>query len=246
MKNVKYFDIAQGNIPGYKTRHKFGRNPSVSTAGFEAIWNGGSEYTGFNATEAETVTITSSDDGDTADGAGLRTIRLYGLGPDGKEQKEDIVLNGTVAVTSTKEYIRLDTARGLTAGTNKYNIGSIVIAQSVTTANIFAVVPAGYNSTMIAAYTIPSDKIGYITSQRAALANKNAASAAVRLQVRAPGTVFTVAGEAALNSAGTTLAVIDFAVPQKIPPMTDIFIEAYASSDVAITAFLDIILVDIE
>jgi len=240
-----YLDIAEGNVPGSKMKNKFGRNPAVGTSGFQTIWNGGGSYTGFDATSAEIVTLVSSDAGDNATGLGLRTIRIYGLDLNGLEQNEDVTLNGLTPVSSTLEYLRLDTARGLSAGTTGHNIGEVTIRQSITTANIFAVIPATYNSTMICAYTIPAGKNGYILSQRAALANKNAAVAIVRLKARGPGSIFTTRGEAALNSQGTGFLSTYFEIPSKIPPMTDLFIEAEASATVAVTAFLDILLVDI-
>lgn len=238
--------VAEGKIPGKKVVHKFGKNPAVGTTGFDTIWNGGGSYTGFDATAAETVTITSSDANDTLLGTGLRTLRIWGLDANFLEQTEDIELDGTNPVTSINEYIRLDSAKGLTAGGGTYstNLGDITIAQSVTVANVFAVIPIGYGSTMIAAYTIPAGKKGYIITQSGAIANKNAAAVAIRLKAKVPGTVFTVAGEAALNSLGTGFIERKFNVPGMLPPMTDIFIEAEASSTVAVSAFLDILLID--
>jgi len=239
-----YLEAAQGNEPGHTLKSKFGRNPTVGTSGFDTIWNGGGSYTGFDATGAETVTIVSASGNDDLVGTGLRTIRLYGLDTDFLQQTEDIEMDGTDPVTSSLSYVRLDTVKGLTAGSGKVNEGNITIRQSATTAVIFAVVPAGYNSSMIAAYTIPAGKTGYLLSQSAGIANKQAAAVALRMQVRAPGSVFTVQGEAALNSAGTGFIERTFAFPKQIPEKTDMFIEAEASTTVAVSAFFDILLID--
>jgi len=247
MSNIRgefYLDVAKGNIAGHKMKSKFGRNPTVGTSGYDTIWNGGGTYTGFNAIAAETVTVVSDDTNDSSAGTGLRTLRIYGLDTDGLEQQEDIILNGTTPVTSTLLYLRLDTAKGLTAGSTGISAGEITVAQSTTTANVFAVMPAGYNSTMIAAYTVPFDKTGYIIAQRAAISNKNAAVVNVRLQLRLPSAVFTVGGEAAMNSVGTGFVEQMFTIPKAIPSGTDIYIEAEASANVAVSAFLDILLVD--
>jgi hypothetical protein len=240
-----YTRVAQGLVPGSKIIQKYGKNPNVSNGSYSTIWNGGGAYTGF-PTGAETVTIISSSVNDVATtGTGLWTLRLYGLSAAGLEQTEDIIMNGTTAVTSTLSYLRLSRAKGLTAGTLQHNDGDITIRQSITIANIFAVLPATYNTTMIAAYTIPADKYGYLLSQRAAIANKNAATVEMRMQVRTPSTLFTVNGEAALNSVGAGYISMEFKVPTKMQPLTDIFIEADASTGVAVTAFMDILLVDI-
>ena len=244
--NDFYLLVAEGKIPGKKIIQKFGKNPAVGTTGFDTIWNGGGSYTGFNATAAETVTIVSDDTNDTLLGTGLRTLRIFGLDADGLEQTEDIDMNGSAGTTSIKSYLRLDKAKGLTAGGGTYstNLGNITIAQSVTVANVFAVIPTGYGSTMIAAYTIPADKRGYIMTQSAAIANKQSAAVDIRIKAKVPGTVFTVNGEAALNSQGTGFIERKFNIPGQLPPMTDLFIEAEASATVAVSAFLDILLVD--
>jgi len=240
-----FLRIAEGKIPGSKIVHKFGKNTDVGTS-FETIWNGGGAYSGFNATEAESVTIVSDSELDTAGGTGLRTLRLYGLDENLLEQTEDIELDGLTPVTSTLSYLRLDISRGLTAGTTGQNQGDITIAQSITTANIFAVLPAGYNATTIGAYTIPAGKNGYILTQAVSLANKQSAFISARIKIRMPGSVFTTSGEATLNAVGTSFIERKFTVPIKIPPGTDLFIEAEADSPVAVSCFLDILLVDVE
>lgn len=243
-KDSTYLDISKGNVTGHNCVYKFGKNPDVSTTVFDTIWSIGGEYTGFNATGAETVTIASTSANDTLLGTGLQTIRLYGLDANGLEQTEDVEMNGIAGATSTKEFLRLSTARGLSGGTLQHNEGDITIRQSISTAIIFAVMPATYNSTMAAVYTVPSNKTGYILAQSTSIANKNAASVAVRLQIRQPGNLFTVNGEAAINSQGTGFIERKFTVPPKLPPMTDVFIEANASASVAVAAFLDILLVE--
>ena len=52
--------ISSGNREGLSKVHKFGRNLDIDTGGFETIWNGGADYTGHNATVAETLEIFSS------------------------------------------------------------------------------------------------------------------------------------------------------------------------------------------
>ena len=240
-----YLDIAKGLITGHRTLTKFGRNPAVGTGTFETIWNGGGAYTGFNATGAEIVSIVSSSVNDiNTTGTGAWTIRLYGLDSSLLEITEDIILNGTTAVLTTLAYKRLDRIKVLTAGTTGWNEGDLTANQSVTTANIFAVVPATYNSTMIAAYTVPSNMTGYLVSQTASIANKTSAAVDVRIKIRQPGLVFTVAGEAALNSTGTGYIRMEFRIPQKLAGGTDLFIEASASTSVAVTAFMDLVLVE--
>lgn len=55
-----YFEVRKGNVSGHSAIHKYGMNPDIDTGGFEAIWNGGGLYTGFNAAAADTVEYLSS------------------------------------------------------------------------------------------------------------------------------------------------------------------------------------------
>lgn len=237
-------NIACGCVPGHKHKRRFGKNPDVSITSFETIWNGGNGYSGFNATAAEPVTIMSTSTDDSIMGIGLQKVRLIGLGDDYTELVEEVWLSGTTPKLSTNSFVRLDTVVGISAGSTGNNIGTITIAQSITTANVFGIIPPGYNTTMIAAYTIPAGKTGYLFSQSATISNKNAAVIDIRIKSRQYGGVFVVGGEAALNSAGTSFINLDFEVPISLPEKTDILIEAEASHSCAVSAFMDIILVD--
>ncbi len=53
-----FYEVSLGNVEGYEGTTKYGRNPNINTVdGFEAIWNGGGDYTGFNATVKETLEV---------------------------------------------------------------------------------------------------------------------------------------------------------------------------------------------
>lgn len=67
-RNDFLVDIALGRISGFDYLHKFGRNPDIDTGGFEAIWQGGGDYTGFLPSSASTLNISS---GSTADKGSL-------------------------------------------------------------------------------------------------------------------------------------------------------------------------------
>lgn len=239
-------DVSMGNVVGHSAVHKFGSNPSMTSGEWDTIWNAGGVYTGFNAVNAEIVSIVSTSALDTDGGTGLRHMMLYGLDSNGKEQQETVILNGLTPVISSLSYLRLDRLRGIDSGLLEYNQGDITARQSITTAVVFATMPAGYNTTMIACYTIPADKNGYLVAQRASIANKKAAVVDIRVQSRVLGGVFTVGGEASLNSVGTGYIEQTFFLPKKLPPMTDIYIEGNASANhAAVSAFFDILLVDI-
>lgn len=143
---------------------KFGRNPAVTTT--EDVWNGGGIYTGHpTSTTAETIEVFSSDAADTnVSGSGAWTFEIVGLKSATSTiyETETLNLNGTNAVTSTNTWWRVNRARVLTAGSGGANVGNITVRHTTTTANIFAVLPAGFNQTSIAAYTVPYTVTGYL------------------------------------------------------------------------------------
>ena len=58
-------EVARGLYSGYDINTKFGRNPDIDTATTpEDIYNGGSLYTGFNATANEEISLSSADNND--------------------------------------------------------------------------------------------------------------------------------------------------------------------------------------
>lgn len=65
--NVSNFkaEVSRGLVPGWSYGTKFGRNPNIGTGTTpEDIYNGGGEYTGFNATSNEEISVTSADAND--------------------------------------------------------------------------------------------------------------------------------------------------------------------------------------
>jgi hypothetical protein len=55
-------EVALDKVSGYSLKTKFGRNPDIDTGTApEDIWNGGGNYTGFNATANQNIEVFSSD-----------------------------------------------------------------------------------------------------------------------------------------------------------------------------------------
>lgn len=243
-------EIVKGNVSGTTYIHKFGRNPNIDTAdGFEAIWNGGGDYTGFNATTAQKLAIFSSQTADTSGtGRGAHTITLprmldgnYALGSEAQFK-----LTGSTPVYTSGAYLRCSRAIINTAGASGNNIGSIIIRQSGTIANIMAVMPVGYNQTMIACDTIPSGTTGYIQSYYASLAGKSTSISNVRLLVRPSGGVFNVKEEFSIATVGTGYVERKYDVPKNdLPEKSDVKIMADSNANTTgVAAGFDLILVN--
>lgn len=243
------FEISTGRAVGRKTVNRFGRNPNMTSGEWDAVWNGGANYTGFDAVNAEIVSVVSSNSGDILGGGGVSRIEVFGLNENYLEQSEIIELNGTTPVLSTKSYIRLDSAKCLGDGTladMRVNLGEITIRQSITTANVFATIPVGYCATMIACYTVPANKVAYITSQGVSISKNHTASIDARIRTREYGGIFQVKGESAVNTTGTAYLKRDFTTYPKLKPKTDIMIEGNADQNSsALSGTFDLILEDI-
>jgi hypothetical protein len=312
-------EISRGNATGMGKIHKFGRNPDIDTGGFEAIWNGGGDYTGFNATVAETLEIFSSSAQDvgtllstgtatggsattmvdtgatfvsdgvaagdvvinitqvdhaivtavteiqidflqmqeattwavgdtykvvTKGGTGAPIIELYQLldGTLAQQPNEYVILNGITTVDTVGTY-RRGTRLHTHGGTND---GNVTCRQKITTANIMAILPSGYGTTMIAAFTIPEGKDGYIDGWFAGLAGKTKANCNIRLMTRGVNDYFQVKEEFSIQAAGTSYVHRDYLNPKNsLAQRTDIKIMADTdTADTAVAAGFDLTLVD--
>lgn len=170
-------DIAQGKRTGYSIVNKFGRNPDVDTGTLpEDAWNGGGVYTGF-PTQTQTVRVFSSSALDTSVGTGARTINIMGLDANFNQQSELIVLNGTIPVNSLLTWSRVNIGTVTTAGSGGVNAGKITCSHTTTTANLFFIMPIGFNQTAVGAYTVPTGYTAYMSRIAGRVRSTSAASA---------------------------------------------------------------------
>lgn len=243
-----FLELARGNIDGQKVIHKFGSNFDINpVSGFEALWTGGANYTGFDSTVAEIVEVFSSNAVDTDGGIGARQVLIFGLDNDFLEIQELVMLNGTTPVNTVNSYRRLNRMQVNTSGTTLVNQGEITARASITTSVVFAVIAPSFGQTLIAAYTIPANKEGYFQDWYASIASKKDGFNVVRLVVRPFGGAFQVREEVALSTDGTSYLLRSYTVPKDdLPPKTDIFILSDASvTNMGVSGGFDIILVDI-
>lgn len=119
--------------PGSINAYKFGQNIGA-TATEQTVWSKTGVYPwstvgDWNDATGLTVYAVSSDANDDGTSSpmdtGARSVRVYGLGPSGVYQTEDISLNGTSQVELTKKWTRLFRAYVLTAGSSGANEGTI-------------------------------------------------------------------------------------------------------------------------
>ena len=151
-------EISRGLVTGHSHVNKFGRNTAVVSGGTEEIWDGSATYV-FPAT----ALMTSMSQ--TTDQVAMRgaTIELQGL-----DASWD-------AVTQTKALDASDTTTVITLDTAMIRCFRMkVLADVVGDSTIrchnagetqdYAVISTGNNQTLMAIYTIPNGKTGYMTS----------------------------------------------------------------------------------
>ena len=246
-----FLDIPAGNIAGYSSVNKFGRNDTITQAGgAEDIWDGGS--TGglglaaypFPAT-ADITHIVSSAAGDTD-----IDCEVQGLDANWILTVQTATTNssdGTTAEALTTPLRRVFRIKVLTSGV----VGHITL-KNVGASVVYAQVLIGNNQTLMALYTIPANKTAYMTKYYATI-NKGATKTpdAVTLKLFAtdnmngyPEQIKHVIG---MEAGGETILEHDFKPYYKFTEKTDIRLEGTCIGSAAtadVSAGFDLILVD--
>ena len=141
----------------WSIQYKFGQNETVGTS-YEDITPWGNWTT---LTSAETMNVVSDNTADSSTGTGVRTLQIRGLDNNYDEISEDVTMNGTNAVTTTKSFLVIHRMEMLTAGSIQTNVGDITVTASSagttqamingthSTTQAFYVVPRGYHAVLI-------------------------------------------------------------------------------------------------
>jgi hypothetical protein len=152
--------VAMGLIPGMSTIDKFGANFNITTAsGPEDVWEGGGIYP--FSTSADIISLSSSDASDT------HVVRVQGLDENGDEVIQDITLTGQTRVPLTTPLFRVyrmenmgnaDFTGTVYCYSGTENSSGVPSGASVTK----AIIDNGNNQTLMAIYTIPLGKVGFL------------------------------------------------------------------------------------
>lgn len=232
------------NMPqGYGDIHKFGAVPQMSTGATGSIWerndtiypwehmNGGHTLT------VETVLYNNEASIQTADDGG--TVTISGLDANYEEVSETITIAsgvGTGAQTFKRVFRAFFTpASGVNPNTNRILIKA--------TGTIVAQISEGKGQTLMAVYTIPAGKTGWLLKGDTTCAAN--ADATVNMFVRYGGAGgFRIGHTAEVAGVGGQYTY-DFPIPNALPEKTDIDVRATVRSNNArVTAIFDILLID--
>ena len=225
--------------------NKFGRNPDIdTTTDPQDVWDG---PTGVwvPPTAASIHDIASDSASDAAAGSGARTIRIYGLTDwDTAEVFEDITLNGTSNVATTKSYVIIHRMKVLTTGASGPNAGNIT-ATARSGATVTAQISAGVGQTLMAIYGVPSTKVCYCSLAYASLYKQATTAVDVSLLVNPDPASFTgylVKHTLGLNSAGSSYVPHKFEPYKKMegPCIIKLNVEEVSTNNTAVSGGFDL------
>ena len=250
--------VAKGDVPGWSFVRKYGACFGMQAAtGMRDIWEFGSPALGdLNYTfpadgTAPIDTVSSSSASDTG------PIVVQGLDINGELVTQTVTLAGQAQVSLStplwrcfRAYNDGDTTTPVIGGGFA---GNIYIYENTTATDgvpddltkVRAFVSNGYNQTLMALYTIPAGKIGFLVWNRVGLVKKGTAGAILESWQRNFGKYFRIQDSGSLSNVGTSTFAFSDQVVQVIPALTDIVVRGDVdTNDTGIAARFSLFLQD--
>jgi hypothetical protein len=175
-------EVAKGEVEGHFSVNKFGSSSTIQTTPTD-VWDNPTQNTWLAPTAARVHEIVSTSDADSdtggtvAQGAGARTIRIFGLQDwDTAETSEDIIMDGTAtgvnSVDTASSYVIIHRMLVLTTGStgpfpNVGTISAIAKIDLTVTAQILAI----KGQTQMAIFGVPSTQKFYMYNFAASIAH---------------------------------------------------------------------------
>ena len=226
-----YLKVAQGEVSGHASVHKFGAVPQMSNNASGTIWDvNDTDYPWTSWDTAGAITVAAVNAADN----GIE-LTIVGLDEEYEEQTQTVTVSSASATTVTGTWKRVYRAYCTTATNNN----DILIQKSgVTVAKIVA----GKAQTLMAVYTVPAGYTAYIL--KGVMSCAYSADATGDMFVRYFGqSSFRVGHSFEVSGAGGNYCY-EFTVPVKVPEKSDIDIKALVRTNNArLTAAFDVILV---
>ena len=160
------------------------------------------------------------------------------------DQEEFIVLNGASNVATVGSYIRQSRARVFGPGTT--GAAGDITSTAVDDGTVSMQILGSNNQTLMAIYTVPANKIGYIVKWWGSM-SRAVASATSDFHLRG-GTIDGIGyllQDRSFTTTGSSQFTFDYAVPIPIPGGSDIWVEANSNANaVGVASGFDVIVVD--
>ena len=240
MANRKHYHfdmmVSGGYVSDHSFNHKFGAVPAMSQNTQGTVWD--INDTLYPWTALDTPAVVNVERNNVADEG--HTVTVQGLDADYNPVEDTIVINGADTL-GTVLFKRVNRAFVSNGGSS--NTGNIDIEAGAAGGTTVARITAGKGQTLMAVYTVPAGKTGYLY-QGTATVQANA-DATGDMMVRYFGQdTFRVGHTFEVSGTGGQY-LYDFAFPIPIPEKSDIDVRARVRSNNArFTAAFDILLVD--
>lgn len=228
-----YLQLARGHISNHSHIHKFGAVPAMSQSSSGTIWDVNDTVYPWSTWDiAGTVSVPAVNASDNG-----KQIVIYGLDTDYQEISETITISSSQTVVSTQQFKRLYRAYLLDGSTN---VAAITVTKDAVTV---LQIQAGKAQTLMAIYTIPANKTGYLIHGVCSV--QAGADATGDMFIRYFGQNSFRVGHSFEVSGTGGLYDYKFSIPLRIPEKSDIDIRAAVRSNNArVTASFDLILID--
>lgn len=219
------FQIARGLIRGASHINKFGYNPTVGTS-FETVHDQSNSYTYLTSAGAATVTSSSGSDNN-------GTVEIQGLDGDYNLVTATATIGGSA---TTQTFLRVFRVILTSPNTGLSNVGVISVTISATTV---AQILAGKGQTLMALYTIPAGKKGYLLKFQGNL--EKAKECEFEFLARPENGAFNIKGK--FGSSGDPVTY-DYPVPLEFDEKTDLEVRIKAGATTGAGATFDLVLLD--
>ena len=217
--------IAEGTVEGFSHINKFGYRDTIPNT-FQTIWDGSTDYVYSAAAPVNAVADNTGSDNN-------GTVEVEGLDHHYAPAIETLTIGGSA---STTQFVRIFRAKMIIAATGTRNVDHIRIQNSGVDE---AIINPGAGQTLMALYTIPAGKTGYLLKLNGSIDANN--DAFFRLYARPFGDSFNVKGQFGTFSNSITY---DYPIPLQFKEKTDIQILGKAGATSELGAVFDIILID--
>lgn len=234
-----YLNIARNLVKGTSFIHKFGAVPAMSQSQTGTIWDIDDTIYPWSVYDsgAAVVNIERNNAGDNG-----KTVVVQGLDANYNSTQDTITIDGADTL-GTVEFIRVNRAF-LTNG-GSANIADIDIEYGAAGGTTIARITAGKSQTLMAVFTIPAGKNGYLTQGTASIQAGGDATGDMFIRYFGQNS-FRVGHSFEVDGDGGQY-FYPFSVPIYIPEKSDIDIRASVRTNNArMTAAFDLILINKE
>jgi hypothetical protein len=206
------YDVAAGNMFHTDALNIFGYNKTIGTT-FETVWDDGGDYT--YPSSAITLDVVSTSASDTMD------VLIEGLDANYEQISETVTLTGTVAVTTSTAFYRINNVIILASS----NVGDISFSNGGTT---YAFIGATIGTSQACIYTVPAGHSLYLFRIDVVSATASGSQYVIFRNVTCTSTGRKL--RVAEGTMASSQVSFDRQVPFKIAEKTDFHFEARSSA----------------